>query len=816
VRAIFLAKLKKLHIILGFETDSLSSWGDAQWSGEILSAAADLWRPENDIGSWSTVMNLVRWFRKNRTKVMAVVVIVILFGFIGGGTLLQQLSRRRKRTLAYFGEGKKITNFDLDAARRELDTLTMLRADDLLRGIDLRGIMLGELLFSDGRASAALIGRIRQIVRANQYTISDRQIIDVYKRPVPSSDLYWLLLREEARLAGIMVPNEDVGRQLVQVLPQLFNGQTYSRVMRSLVDRQGIPQDQILATFGKLLAVLFYAQTVCSTEAVTSSQMMHTASWENETIDIEFVRFDPAVFAETQDEPNEEQVVEHFDKYKRFFAGEVGEENPYGFGYKLADRVQLEYMIVKLGDVSATVTPPTYEETEEYYQRHVKEFSETVPEDPNDPNSPLVERTKRYAEVAGAISEGLMQDKINMKADTILQEAKTLTEAKLQEENIDIENVGAETLKQLAGDYKTAAEQLSKKHGVKVYTGRTGLLSAADMRVDEYLGRLFVTRPGYSPVPLTRIVFSIDELGVSELGPFDMPTPRMYEDIGPAVDLMRQMMKETSGQIMVVVRVIEATKSCEPETINQTFDKGTLEFEQDQEQSSEEVTKSDEESGETHKVYSVREGVVEDLKKLAAIDTTKSKAEEFIGLVAENGWESTVDKFNELYGQGAERDESDPNVFKLEEFAGLQRISSKTLATLAVQSEGYPGERLFVREAQKLLSVSEAKIEREFIDKLYSLVPQDSNAVDAVPLIMDFKPNMGTYVIKNISVKRLSQEEYEQLKAMRLYREDGIQSQSLTVTHFNPENILKRMNFRPARERKEPADANAPAESEEG
>jgi len=52
------------------------------------------------------------------------------------------------------------------------------------------------------------------------------------------------------------------------------------------------------------------------------------------------------------------------------------------------------------------------------------------------------------------------------------------------------------------------------------------------------------------------------------------------------------------------------------------------------------------------------------------------------------------------------------------------------------------------------------------------------------------------------------------MKANRLFREDYVQSQSLAVIHFNPENILKRMNFKPARSEEETADPNEPDESE--
>jgi hypothetical protein len=757
-------------------------------------------------------MNLVKWLRKNNTKVMAVVVIVIMFGFIGGGTVLEQISRRRKETLAYFGDGKKITNVDLIAAQQELDILRMLRADRLLMGLDLRAALLGELLFSERSASSLLISHMRQLIRANQYPISDRQISDIYKRSAPS-DVYWLLLRDEAQRAGIMIPDADVGRQLAQIMPQLFDGRTYAQIMGSLVEQSGIPDDQMVATFGKLLAVLFYSQTICSTEDVTTSQIMHTASWENETVDVEFVRLDSAAFAEAQDPPSEEKIAEHFEKYKKFFAGDISEDNPYGFGYKLADRVQLEYVAVKLDDIAAIVTRPTYQDSEEYYRRHTKQFSETVPKDPNDPNSPMVERVKSYAEVASDISEQLMQDRMNSKAESILQEIRSPTDVALQVTDIDLENLSDEKLMKMAVNYKTSAEQLSKKHGVRVYAGQTGLLTAADMRQDKYLGRLYITGYGQYPVQLTRVVFSVRGLEASELGPFDMPRPRMYENIGPAKDLERQIMKETSGQIMAVVRVIKVAKACEPEAVDQTFSKSTLELGQNGDQPSKGPGGSNEEPSETPKIYSIKEEVVKDLKKLAAMGTAKSKAGELIGLADANDWQNAVDKFNELYGHKATQDKGEPNTFKLEHLTGLQRISSKTLATLTAQSEGNPGERLFVREAQKRLSVSAAKIERDLINQLYCLVPQDSNTVDAVPLTMEFKPNMSVYVVKNISVKRLSQEEYEKIKAMQLYREEDIQSQSLAVTYFNPENILKRVNFRWAKASKEPADANTPAKS---
>ncbi|MFA5252652.1 MAG: hypothetical protein WC454_08735, partial [Phycisphaerae bacterium] len=183
------------------------------------------------------------------------------------------------------------------------------------------------------------------------------------------------------------------------------------------------------------------------------------------------------------------------------------------------------------------------------------------------------------------------------------------------------------------------------------------------------------------------------------------------------------------------------------------------------------------------------------------MDTAKNKAEEFLRLAAKNGWESAADKFNKLYGQQGE----DANVFELQNFTGLQRASNIALETAILQSEGNPARRLLVNKSKK---------EDLLINQFYSLIPQDTNTLDTLPLVMEFKPDMSCYCLKSLSVKRLDQEQYDRVKALHDYKEDFIQSQSLAPVHFNPDNILKRMKFKLVEEDKGLADSNAPSEPE--
>jgi hypothetical protein len=739
-------------------------------------------------------MNLVKWLRKNNKKIMAIVVILIMVGFVCGSYLSYQSRRASglQDTVGHFLNNKRITNKDLRHAQEELDVLRMLRADLLLRNQDIQGILLGELMFSERRTEPALINHVRQTIRTNEYRISEKQIADIYKHPWPGR-LYWLLLSKEAELAGIRMPNEYVGNLLGSAIPQLSGGLTYRQLVGEIVNRQGVPQSRVLAAFGKLLAVLQYANLMCMSEDVTISQIMSGAQLENETLDVEFVKFDSAFFAETLPEPNEERMVEHFDKYKRFSAGETSVENPYGFGYMLPDRVQLEYIAVKLDDVAKIIEAPTHEEIEDYYQKNRSSFTEQVPAVPGDANSSPSTRVKSFVEVAATISGRLVKERIKTKAEGILLEARTLTEGRLEDSETDRDSLTAEQFKELAGDYRGAAERLTEKHKIEVRTGRTGLLSAGDMQTNEHLARLFLEGPGEFPVRLTTVVFAIGELEASELGPFDAMKPKMYENLGPARDAFAEIMEESSGQVMALLRVIAAEKASVPESIDYIFSTRAMVLDPNEEKAGEGI-------------YAVREKVSEDLKKLEAMETSRSKCQEFKDLVAKEGWEDTIREFNEQHAKQTERDANDPNVFKLDTLTRLRRISRAQLETVSAQSEGEPLGHLLLNEI---------KTNKQFIDDLFALVPEDSNTVDDLPVIFEFKPAKSVYCLKSISVGRLYRENFERLKPMRLYRETRIQSQSLAAVHLNPENILKRMNFRPVKEAKEATDANKPEESEE-
>jgi len=367
------------------------------------------------------------------------------------------------------------------------------------------------------------------------------------------------------------------------------------------------------------------------------------------------------------------------------------------------------------------------------------------------------------------LAEQMLQERISTTAGKIIQDARGLLEAGLAE--IDVEASDANIVREKLGavSYADVASQLSEKYKVKVYTGSTGMLSASDMVTDQWLRQMVLggQEYQYNPVSLVEMVFAIDEIGATELGPFEASKPRMYETIGP----FRERFIPT---VSMLVRVTEARKAAAPESLAVTFSTKGVELDEG-------------ESSDEEKVYSVKDRVVEDLKRLAVRDEVKAKAEEFVGLVGEAGWEGAAAKFNEFYGEQLKEEPNDPNVFKLESMSGFQRITARAMETLKAQLAGTPGAEI---------RLNAARSEQALTNAVYSLVPSDSNSLEGGPAILEFKGDMSFFVIKDVVIDRVNQAEFAEAKPMLLFGEENSRAQALAFVHYNPENIGERLNFR--------------------
>ncbi len=722
-------------------------------------------------------MHLVKWFRRNMTKLMAIFVILIMIAFIMP-TVLNQLAKPKMRAgnaMWLYGKDSKISIEDVRQATAELAVLRGLYVDRFLMGQqDLKLLLLGQVLFPEPQQSAMLSDELKKLSLQGRLYLGVSKINDFFSQTRGRSELFWILLKNEARQAGCTVLPDSAAVLLNRLISQITNNQLdAATAVNRVCLANNMTESQALAAFADVMSVVIYARIVGDSEDVTEPQLENVFARAKETINAEFVQFSADDFLDEVSEPGESQISAQFEKYKNYLPGELTDDNPYGFGYKIMPRAAVDYIIVKLDDVKKLIDRPTEEEAEEYYQRNLERFTERLSADVNDQSGEPVIRQKSYAEVANSIKAMLYTQKTGAHCTKILNRAVELAEAGFG--SLDFEKASLDEFRNKAGDYAVSTEAVSKEYGIKFYTGRTGLLTAEQMQSDRYLGTLLMAGQNRMPVRLVRLAFAVSPLGdeASKLGPFEPPAPKMYVSFGPLAG--------RDGDIMAMVRVVETAGSMVPENIEFSYQKNLPEIFEPAEAG--------------NKSFILKDVVAKDCKRLEAMKIARKTAEDFLETTKKQSWESALQKLDASSG----KKDAAKKTHELQTWNDRTRVSQMEIEMAKTKTAGLTGAGSIVKE-----SISYAELINIFYQKSLDI----QAAKEELPLIIDFEPQLSCYAVKNLTCDFGTIEEYEAVRPELAFQQDYVISQSMAIEHFMPDNVMRRLNFRPAQTPEKSADSN--------
>jgi hypothetical protein len=519
---------------------------------------------------------------------------------------------------------------------------------------------------------------------------------------------------------------------------------------------------------------------VCSSADVTEDEIRYLVSARAGNLNAEFVRLDSLSFLDKVESPTEQQITRQFAEYQHN-APLVTEDNPYGFGYKLPPAVQLEYIGVKLEDVEEITTAPTSEDAEEFYRQNKSRFTEEVPVDPNDPNSETTQRQKSYSEVADQIFNYLKQNRINSQAQKILKQARDSASASIEESGKSWEKLTQKDFEQNALDYAQIEQNLEDEYDINLFSGKTGLLSGKDIQQDRYLSRLYVSAGNRLTVPVVKMAFAVDKFDIVDLSLYNVAEPRIYESFGP--------LKDRNQEIMTLARVVRAEKQRVPENIDQTINKTPMHL----------IDTA--ETGIMNQEVSIRQRVIDDIKNKTGMKLASKTAEEFIANIEQNGWQQAIEQLNNEFTTSADANLPNVDTFSMQN-STLRRIADLHIKTIEAQNADNPAIRQMINnvKSRKILS-----------DKMYSLIPADSNSLQESPATVESKPEFAVYVVKDAVSDEITTRQFQQNKPMQIFRKDNSISASMAAVHYHPKNIAERMNLEWEQERTSAAeDSNAP------
>jgi hypothetical protein len=717
-------------------------------------------------------MNLMKYLRKNNRKIMAVVVVLIMGAFLVP-TFINQLSNpaaKPSASVAHYGNNVKISHEDIAYAEKQLELLRILQAPAFLqsrpgldqKSPDIPSLLMFQILFPEPRLSPIINEEIKRMAKQpGGPRITDGQVDQFFESlNVERPDVYWLLLKAEARRVGYGVSQQTAGEVLAQMIPQISRGATADQMITGLVQNQNMTQEAILQTFADLLAVHEFVKVAVQNEDLTLGQIKYEVTKELQSLDVNAVVLPGTAVAKNMPAPAADAIAKQFASFKKYLPRQVGPENPFGFGYKQPARVQLEWAMVKLDDAAKLIPPVTPDQVEEYYYKNQDQFKTDVRKDPNDPNSEMIKKLKPFSEVAGQIETQIKQTRTADKADMILNEMRDLTDANFA--TADLEKLTPEEAAKLAGSYKAAAEEVGKKNNIKVYTSRTGFVTAEDLDRNEYFSRLAVQGQGRTPTPLTKVVFAVKGTDGGRLGPFEGAKPHLFETIpGP--------IKDYYGQVAAAVRVVGTMKSAEPESVDTSFAK---------------LLPENKRGGivDSNDVYTVRNSIVDDLKNLAGYEKVKAVATQLKTAVPQQGWDKAVAALNKQF---ATKDNNEP--FKFQPLNGIKRISERDVLLAKRESQESP---------DRAIMGAMYAYQKAFIDRLFDMIPAGEASLTAVPAIVENQANMTVYVVRSATTKPVTTEQYQQMKPRIAAIEDYVQGQAYGLEWLRPDNIIKRNNFK--------------------
>jgi len=713
------------------------------------------------------------------SKLMAIFVILIMIAFIMP-SVLNQLARPRSRgpdkAMWLYDTDGKISSNDIRRATSELAVLKNLYIDRFLLGQrDFKYRLLGELLFPESIRGAAMSDDVKRSAMQNQLKISSARIDDFFEQARGRAELFWILLKAEVQNAGCATSPKQAGEILKMLVEEMTKGQVdAATLVGNACQAHQMTENDCLQAFADVLAIVSYARIVTEIEDVTEAEMAAAVSMSQEKFSAEFVEFNAKTFAGQAGEPTEQEIAEQFSKYKNYLPGAITQDNPFGLGYKQRARIAVEYMIVKLDDVKKLVTIPTEEEAEEFYQQNLERFAEEIPADANDPNSQPTKKQKSYAEVAGVIKDALLNRKVNAKATQILGQATEIADAEII--GLDFEKAKVEEFKAKAKDYSAASESVEQQNNIKIYTGKTGLLTAEDFQLSQSLGSLMMQTQSRIPTKLAKIVFASEQLGdeAVKLGPYELAKPKMFVSVGPLLDGM--------GSIVAMVRVTDAAKSFVPQDVNFSCQNNLPQIFENQPP--------------PENTYSLRQEVQKDCKNLKAFAIACQKADEFTALAKTEGWEKAIKKFNAAYPA---KIAADSNTFDIQKWTNKNRVSRSDMEMARLAMSNSPSSGKFVNQTI---------VYSRLIDAFYSQFKDDQAKATDVPLVIKFEPQMSCFAVKSLSRTFAPIESYESNRQQIAYNQDYVIGQSMAFEFFMPDNITKRLNLRPAQKSDNPSDTN--------
>lgn len=740
-------------------------------------------------------MTIMKWFRKRSKKLMIWIGCLLMIGFLIPQIAGRSGSSYRDQIIGYYtdsqGKEHEITSMTLRVAAHDLEILREIGTAQLSNPMisilsniaDLGGVnpyaemAAFQLFFADTPTSNSFRQFLLQQTRQGGWAMNEEQAVAIEKNinQLTTSERsgahrYYLLLLHEAQQAGLQSSSQQVSAFL-NVRTQLMGaGQVRIAPIAYVTKRLKVTEKQIKRAIGNYISIVQYVDTITG-ELTLSEQEIKSAireMMEMESVAGAYTSFSANLFLKQVTDPSTEEMQQHFDTYKAFMPGESKEdENPFGFGYKLFDRVQVDVLHIDLSQAQKVVEDEFVQEPIEqqedeiqtYWAEHRDEFIETIPAPQDDPEAQPETRQKEFDEVVPQARQALMKSLALQKA------RKRLAEARNALTKIGDQSLSDELRTALAGEYQAQAERLSTE-ALEVKYDQSPFLSAQAAQNYLDFGRTYSAPRNLPDQSLINLLFDSEPfLGEEDVITPDNPPVKLYETI----DSLLSYGYGNNIASALLVRIVATDGERVPESMTDDGALGPFDAQRTV-------------ASEGNRLYEL---IKSDVKQQRAFELAKKQAEVFAAQ-ATGDWTIAYQETNQsLIINPDPNDPNQPGPLRESSLAENRATIDRMREYAAQQNQQNPYLYQTIARQSRVLADA-AKVAR-----------QRTDGASVLGLaILEQPEDFNVLVFKDLSVTPASLNDYIQRRPLISNQLLTLRQAPSILAHFNPKNIEKRNKFR--------------------
>lgn len=716
-------------------------------------------------------MHLAKWIRKNSTKIMVFVVIFSMVSFVIGYTGLQIFfsffSNQGNVVVATYGKGQKLRARDFLTAQSELQLLRVLAGPQILASqpqLGPAGYLLAYLLFPDDPTFASLPAQLQRAAKEGQLPVS-QQVVKAFFEHRLSADEAWLLLKREAQLAGCVFPRANAQNLLAQIAKQI-NSDNPGVVIQNLMAQFHMTEQQMANALAELLTVAFYVSSVLDNQPLTLNEVQALVATRQQKLTAALARI-PATWFVQKDQPVEDaDLQKQFEAYKEVLAGQVSAENPYGFGYQLPARVQLEYMVVRIDDIRARIEQPTQEQMEEYYSRNRQQFEYQEPADPAKPDGERITKVRSFADALPQIRRSLEEERITRLGNQWFNQAKAELEKGFG--GLHMDSATFEQLQAAAGDYEQVAAQVGQTLQIPAVVGKTGYLSATDFATDPMLQTMRIIQ-GQNVMMLSELALNVvmDPKHAPRFA--GMLRVRPWENIGPMNTGFFDEAARQFVRLMVMVRVVDFKPQQTPSSIDVVYPRHAIQLTPQ--------TLTEQAKG----YFSLKDQIAADVRLLRAMETAQQKAQQLAQMIAADGWDKALETFNQQLKEQA-----------IDGTVNIMNLDSQPMMTAMEQAMI---QAAIAGGSPSAMYLKERLNENALRQKLFGLLTDQTSELTESAKVVVCEPMQAAYVVRSVKLFPATEKDWLEHKTTTAFQAARMAEIEAALIFLNPNYIQQRMNY---------------------